>query len=153
MTGVVSVEDMIGINPASLYAFSSLYAKFQMRSSVALTAGSYIYLDLPIQFDNLNTIALNSILDFGGSLYSSTTEVANRRIQLPLTVNVTAAMTGWEFYPAGTYTLTIYGVGISNTISQSMTLYLYDSTVEYVIESGVRLLMTTVASLHTISLS
>ena len=68
-------------------------------------------------------------------------------------LNVTAAMTGWEFYPAGTYTLTIYGVGISNTISQSMTLYLYDSTVEYVIESGVRLLMTTVASLHTISLS
>lgn len=91
MTGVVSVEDMIGINPASLYAFSSLYAKFQMRSSVALTAGSYIYLDLPIQFDNLNNIALNSILDFGGSLYSSTTEVANRRIQLPLTVNITAA--------------------------------------------------------------
>ena len=82
---------MIGINPASLYAFSSLYAKFQMKSSVALSSGSYIYLDLPIQFDNLNNIALNAILDLGGTLYSSSTSVANRRIEYPLTVNITAA--------------------------------------------------------------
>lgn len=58
------------------------------------------------------------------------------------------------FYPAGSFSLVIYGVGISkNSLSQSMTVYLYDSSIQYVIETGVRILMTTIASLSYISLT
>ncbi len=50
-------------------------------------------------------------------------------------LNVTAVLQGSiGFYPAGTFTLVIYGVGIlSSSLSQSMTVYLYDSSIQYVI--------------------
>jgi hypothetical protein len=69
--------------------------------------------------------------------------------------NVTAILQGSiGFYPAGSFSLVIYGVGISNnSLSQSMTVYLYDSSIQYVIETGVRILMTTIASLSYISLT
>ena len=58
------------------------------------------------------------------------------------------------FYQIGNYTLIVYGVGITeNTLSQSISFYLYDDTVQYIIESGVRILMTTIANLDYISLS
>jgi hypothetical protein len=50
--------------------------------------------------------------------------------------NVTVALQGSSigYFPAGNFTLVIYGVGISNnSLSQSMTLYLYDSAIQYVI--------------------
>lgn len=48
----------------------------------------------------------------------------------------------------------VYGIGIDNTsLSQSMTLYLYDSSLEFVIETGVRILTTTIAGLSYISLT
>lgn len=70
-------------------------------------------------------------------------------------LNVTAALLGTlDFYPAGNFTLVIYGVGItSNSLSQSMTLYVYDQAVQYVIESGVRILMTTISPVSQISLT
>lgn len=47
-------------------------------------------------------------------------------------LNLTVVMTGWEFYPAGSYTLVVYGIGInSQSLSQSITLYLYESTLQY----------------------
>ena len=68
--------------------------------------------------------------------------------------NVTVTMTSTGFYKIGNYTLVVYGVGITkNTLSQSITFYLYDDTIQYVIESGVRILMTTIANLDYISLS
>jgi hypothetical protein len=68
--------------------------------------------------------------------------------------NVTATLLGSGFYLAGNFTLVVYGVGISNSsLSQSMTLYLYDPAVQYVIETGYRILMTTIASLNYISLT
>lgn len=68
--------------------------------------------------------------------------------------NVTVAMSGWEFYPAGSFTLVVYGIGISNSsLSQSVTLYLYDSSLQFVIETGVRILTTTIAGLSYISLT
>ena len=68
--------------------------------------------------------------------------------------NVTISMTGWQFYPAGTFTLIVYGVGISNSsLSQSVSLYLYESGLQFVIETGVRILLTTVAGLSSISLT
>jgi hypothetical protein len=68
--------------------------------------------------------------------------------------NLTVTLLGSGFYTAGNFTLVTYGVGITaGTLSQSITLYLYDSTIQYIIESGVRILMTTVASLSYISLS
>ncbi len=70
-------------------------------------------------------------------------------------LNVTASLSGGiGFYPAGSYTLVIYGVGItSNSLSQSMTLYLYDQAIQYVIETGIRILMTTISSVSQISLN
>lgn len=80
VTGVVKVLDMVGVAAASLYAFSSLYAQFQMQCNVAITAGSFLYLDLPIEFDNLNNVPINSIILFGANTISSDTVVVNRRI-------------------------------------------------------------------------
>lgn len=70
-------------------------------------------------------------------------------------LNVTVTLSGgMGFYLAGNFTLVIYGVGItSNSISQSMTLYLYDSAIQYVIETGIRILMTTISSVSQISLN
>jgi hypothetical protein len=68
--------------------------------------------------------------------------------------NVTVTMKSTGFYQIGNYTLIVYGVGITeNTLSQSISFYLYDDTVQYIIESGVRILMTTIANLDYISLS
>jgi hypothetical protein len=68
--------------------------------------------------------------------------------------NVTVSMSGWEFYPAGTFTLVVYGMGISNSsLSQSVTLYLYDSSLQFIIETGVRIITTTIAGLNYISLT
>ena len=68
--------------------------------------------------------------------------------------NVTVAMSGWEFYPAGTFTLVVYGMGISSSsLSQSVTLYLYDSSLQFIIETGVRIITTTIAGLSYISLT
>ena len=48
----------------------------------------------------------------------------------------------------------VYGVGISNaSLSQSITLYLYDPGLQFVIETGVRILTTTIAGLSYISLT
>ena len=63
-------------------------------------------------------------------------------------------MTGWQFYPAGTFTLVVYGVGISGSeLSQSLTLELYDTGLQFVMETGVRILTTTVAGLSYIALT
>lgn len=68
--------------------------------------------------------------------------------------NVTVTLLGSGFYMAGNFTLVVYGMGISSaSLSQSMTLYLYDSSIQYVIETGYRILMTTIASLSYISLT
>jgi hypothetical protein len=69
--GITSVQDMLGVSGTSLYAFSSIYAQFQLLSNVAITSGSYLYLDLPNQFDNLNNIPLNIILVYGSNIISS----------------------------------------------------------------------------------
>jgi hypothetical protein len=48
--------------------------------------------------------------------------------------NLTVTLLGSGFYTAGNFTLVTYGVGITaGTLSQSITLYLYDSTVQYII--------------------
>ena len=61
--------------------------------------------------------------------------------QIPVTcssstdnLNLTVAMTGWEFYPQDIFRLVVYGIGISNaSLSQSVTLYLYDSSIQFII--------------------
>jgi hypothetical protein len=78
--GIVNVQDMLGVSASSLYAFSSIYAQFKLLSNVAINSGSYLYIDLPIQFDNLNNLALNAILLYSTSIISSTAAVRNRRI-------------------------------------------------------------------------
>lgn len=59
-----------------------------MKCSVAITSGSYIYLDLPIEFDNLNNIPINSILLFGANTIATNTQVLNRRIEIPVTTTI-----------------------------------------------------------------
>lgn len=50
--------------------------------------------------------------------------------------------------------MVVYGIGISDTsLSQSITLYLYEATTSFVIETGVRILTTTIAGLSSISLT
>jgi hypothetical protein len=78
--GIFNLLDMVGVSVSSLYSFSSIYAQFKLYSNVAIPSGSYLYLDLPVQFDNLNNIQLNAILIYGATLISSTAKVVNRRI-------------------------------------------------------------------------
>jgi hypothetical protein len=59
-----------------------------LYSSVAITSGSYLYIDLPIEFNNLNNLALNVIIVYGANVISSSTVVVNRRIQIPITLNI-----------------------------------------------------------------
>lgn len=48
--------------------------------------------------------------------------------------NVTTTLSGTGFYTAGNFSLVVYGVGITkDTLSQSITLYLYDDSIQYVI--------------------
>lgn len=86
--GVTTVMDMIGASASNLYAFSSLYAYFQLQSTVTITSGSLMFIDLPVQFDNLNNMALNAIIVVGASVISSSTVVRNRRIQVPISINI-----------------------------------------------------------------
>lgn len=88
VNGVTNVLDMIGVSGSSIYSFSSLYAQFQLSSTVAITSGSYLYIDLPVQFDNLNNIPLNVILTYGVNVISSSTVIKNRRIEIPVTINI-----------------------------------------------------------------
>jgi len=91
VTGIVNVQNMVGVSATSLYAFSSIYAQFQLLSNVAITSGSFLYIDLPIQFDNLNNIALNAILINGATIISSSAQVINRRIEISITANIAAS--------------------------------------------------------------
>lgn len=86
--GIVNVQDMVGVSASSLYAFSSIYAQFKLLSNVAINSGSYLYIDLPIQFDNLNNLALNAILLYSSSIISSTATVRNRRIEVAITISI-----------------------------------------------------------------
>jgi len=88
--GVITVIDMVGVSASSLYSFSSIYAEFKLISTATITSGSYLYLDLPQQFDNLNNIPVNAILLFGPAVSSSTASVQNRRIQILVGVNIPA---------------------------------------------------------------
>lgn len=88
MGGVITVIDMLGVSSSNLYSFSSIYARFELVCTVTITSGSYLYLDLPIQFDNLNNVPINAILIYGASVVSSTASVQNRRIQISVGVSI-----------------------------------------------------------------
>jgi hypothetical protein len=71
---------MIGVSVSSLFSFSSIYAQFQLSCNQPITSGSYLYIDLPLEYDNLNNIGINAILIYGAAVNSSSTVVKNRRI-------------------------------------------------------------------------
>lgn len=73
-----------------MFAFSSLYAQFKLKCSVEILSSNFIFMDLPIEFDNLNNIAINAILLFGANTISSNTAVLNRRIELQVSVTIPA---------------------------------------------------------------
>ena len=90
VTGVVRVQDMVGISVSSLFAFSSLYAQFQLICNVDIPSGSYLYLDLPLEFNNLNNIAINSIIIFGSNTISKDAPVSNRKIEIEINTTIPA---------------------------------------------------------------
>ena len=60
---------------------------------------------------------------------------------------------GAYHYPPDNFTVTVSGVSIdANEISQSITVYLQDITGKYTIETGTRILTTTVANPHIIEI-
>ena len=81
---------MIGVSSSNLFSFSSIYAQFQMVCNVAITSGSYLFIDLPIQFNNLNNVPLNAILIFGANTISTNAAVTNRKIQINITTTISA---------------------------------------------------------------
>lgn len=76
------------------------------------------------------TIATNKCyLKTGGGVLIPTTCISSNDNK-----NVTATLSGTGFYTAGNFSLVVYGVGITkNTLSQSITLYLYDDSIQYII--------------------
>ena len=81
---------MVGVSASTLYAFSSIYAQFQIICNKVINSGYNLFLDLPIQFNNLNNIAINAIILFGSNTVSSNTIVVNRKIQITLNVTIPA---------------------------------------------------------------
>ena len=77
----------------------------------------------------------------GMSVATSTSSLTSGGTSIPVSCasstdkkNLTVTLLGSGFYTAGNFTLVTYGVGITaGTLSQSITLYLYDSTVQYII--------------------
>ena len=77
----------------------------------------------------------------GMSVATSTCSLTSGGTNIPVSCasstdkkNLTVTLLGSGFYTAGNFTLVTYGVGITaGTLSQSITLYLYDSTVQYII--------------------
>lgn len=62
-----------------------------------------------------------------------------------VTVSLTDTYDSYQ-YPADKFTLIVHGLSIrADVISQALTLYLYDSEGNYVIEKGTRIVKTTVA--------
>ncbi len=90
VAGVINVQNMVGVSTNSLYAFSSIYAQFQIICNLAINSGYNIFLDLPIQFNNLNNIPINAILLYGSNTISSNTIVVNRKIQITLNNTIPA---------------------------------------------------------------
>lgn len=88
--GVINVLNMIGVSAGSLYSFSSIYAQFQLVCNADINSGSYLFLDLPIEFNNLNNLPINAILIFGSTTISSNTLVTNRKIQISVTTTIPA---------------------------------------------------------------
>lgn len=69
-----------------------------------------------------------------------------------MTINITDQYNAYH-YPADTFKIRLHGISIEeDQISQSMTLYLKDSSSNYVIEKGTRIMTTTVARPETIEI-
>jgi len=51
-----------------------------MVSNVDINSGSYLFIDLPLEFNNLNNVPINAIIIFGSNTISSNTVVTNRKI-------------------------------------------------------------------------
>ena len=88
VSGVVRVQDMLGVSSGALYSFSSIYAQFQLICSVDILSGSYLFIDLPVQFDNLNNVPINAIILFGVNTFSVNAIVLNRKIQISITTTI-----------------------------------------------------------------
>jgi hypothetical protein len=97
--GIINVQNMIGVSTGALFSFSSIYAQFQMVCNVAIPSNSFLFIDLPIEFDNLNNVPINAILIFGSTTLSSNTEVTNRKIQIPVTSNIPASTVFQVHFP------------------------------------------------------
>ncbi len=80
VVGVINVQNMVGVSAGSLYAFSSIYAQFQIICNRIINSGYKLFIDLPLQFNNLNNIPINAILVYGSNTISSNTAVVNRKI-------------------------------------------------------------------------
>ena len=61
-----------------------------MTCSVSIPTGSHLFMDLPLEFDNLNNIGFNAIIIFGATTISTNTVVLNRKIQITLTTTIPA---------------------------------------------------------------
>ena len=81
---------MIGVSAGSLYSFSSLYAQFKMICNVEIPTNSHLFIDLPLEFDNLNNIGFNAIIIFGSTTISTNTVVLNRKVQITLSTTIAA---------------------------------------------------------------
>lgn len=88
--GVVKVQDMLGVSSGGLYSFSSIYAQFKLICNVGIPAGSLLFMDLPVEFDNLNNVPINAIVLFGVNTFSVNANVLNRKISISITTTIPA---------------------------------------------------------------
>lgn len=57
---------------------------------MVITTGSLLFIDLPLEFNNLNNMPLNAILIFGANIISSNAAVTNRKIEITITSTIAA---------------------------------------------------------------
>ena len=113
----------------------------------------------PLKADGIITLSLSGMsiaTDVCHVYLPNNTEVESTCSSTEDNKNVSITMVdtyGAYHYPADNFTVEVSGVSIdASEISQSMTIYLQDSTGLYTVETGTRILTTTVAYPYTIEI-
>lgn len=71
------------VNTLTKPTFSTIYAILYFKCNVAISAGTYLYLIFPYNFDNFNNNPINVIFKVGGVVkFSYTGEVIDRTLEI-----------------------------------------------------------------------
>jgi len=87
ISGIIGVQN-IEVSSTNLTAFYNTYMTLVLKCNIDITAGQYLYLVFPPEFDNFNNKPLNVILKTTSVLGTLNAPVLDRRIEILLPSNI-----------------------------------------------------------------